>query len=198
MEIVTHKFSINIVDKEVFKEIKIASYHQTFIIYNIIFENGSSKLHKLYLNNSLDRFLIFEYINKSPLWEMQVEHNTTFTHKFCIKYLLDGELMTDFFDKSLALSAYIYSKADMLPQFNKFNPETSFISYNEPLEQPKLCKVKLYDYQLKSLNKMIQIETNQTKDLVNYLAKINVNATVYNFDPIMNMIANQEKFLMKK
>lgn len=199
MEIVTHKFSLNIYETgEKFKSVTMASYNQNYIIYNIIFENSQSRLHKVYLNGQLDRFLIFEYVNKSPLWEMRVEYICNYAHKFCIKYFLDVELMQDFFDKSLALAAYIYSQVELLPQFNKFNSETSFISYNEPLEQPKLCKLKLYDYQLKSLNKMIQIETNQTNDLVNYLSKININSNVYNFDPIMNVIVSQPKYFSIK
>lgn len=196
MEIVTHKIIINEIEK--LTNITIASYHQNYIMYNIIFENNSTRLHRVYLNNQLERFLIFEYINKSPLWEMQFEHIPNQSRTVCIKYLLDVELMSDFFDKSLALSAYIYSKAELLPQFNKFNPETSFISYNEPLEQPKLCKIKLYDYQRKSLNKMIQIESNQTNEVIDYLAKININSSIHSFDPIMNMITTQPKFFSLK
>lgn len=196
MEIVTHKIIINEIEK--LTNITIASYHQNYIMYNIIFENNSTRLHRVYLNNQLERFLIFEYINKSPLWEMQFEHIPNQSRTACIKYLLDVELMSDFFDKSLALSAYIYSKAELLPQFNKFNPETSFISYNEPLEQPKLCKIKLYDYQRKSLNKMIQIESNQTNEVIDYLAKININSSIHSFDPIMNMITTQPKFFSLK
>jgi len=196
MEIVTHKIIINEIEK--LTNITIASYHQNYIMYNMIFENNSTRLHRVYLNNQLERFLIFEYINKSPLWEMQFEHIPNQLRTACIKYLLDVELMSDFFDKSLALSAYIYSKAELLPQFNKFNPETSFISYNEPLEQPKLCKIKLYDYQRKSLNKMIQIESNQTNEVIDYLAKININSSIHSFDPIMNMITTQPKFFSLK
>ena len=196
MEIVTHKIIINEIEK--ITNITIASYHQNYIMYNIVFENNSTRLHRVYLNNQLERFLIFEYINKSPLWEMRFEYVPNQSRTACIKYLLDVELMSDFFDKSLALSAYIYSKAELLPQFNKFNPETSFISYNEPLEQPKLCKIKLYDYQRKSLNKMIQIESNQTNEVIDYLAKININSSIHSFDPIMNMITTQPKFFSLK
>ena len=198
MEIVTHKFNINVGENEKFKNITIACHNQHYMMYNIIFENNQSRLHRVYFNSLLERFVLFEYIYKSPLWEMQYEYAHGLIHKITIKYLLDSELMSDFFDKSMALASYVLSQAEKLPQFNKFNPETSFISYNDPLEQPKLCKIKLYDYQLKSLSKMIKIETNQTNEVIDYLAKININSSIHLYDPIMNMIVTQPKFFSLK
>ena len=150
MEIITHKF--NTVLNPKIKNINIASYHPNYIIYNVIFENDTSLKYQIYFNTMLDKLLIFEYINKSPLWEMQFVYEEQMNipnTKITIKYLLDTELVKDFFDKSLALASYIFSKAELLPQFNKFNSETSFISYNKPLQQPTLCKVTLYNYQKK-------------------------------------------------
>ena len=66
------------------------------------------------------------------------------------------------------------------------------------MQQPTLCKVTLYNYQKKSLSKMVELESDNSQEIINYLAKINFNSEIYTFDPIMNTICSQPKFFSLK
>ena len=166
-------------------------------------------------SNRMQKYLFFEIINNLPLWTITYEvtpynHlNTTstststsnsiyyFNINFSIK--IDVNLINDYINTSLALNVFIYNLYNQAPSFS--NPDLtnqSIIPYVGSVKPPKYFKINLYDYQQRTLAKMLQIENNQTNFIVNYTFPINFKGTDILFDPISNIRVSKElKFKIK-
>ena len=152
-------------------------------------------------------YLFFEIINHSPLWS--ISYNITpytgwvsgatfyFDIKFTIK--LEPSLINDHINTSLALNNIISESYTLAPNFNNTDfTNKSLIPYYDPIKPPKEFKMNLYDYQQRTLAKMLQMEKNQTDFTVNYTYNINYNGVDILFDPVSNSRVNKElKFKIK-
>ena len=208
MEIYSDCIKLNSYD---FNIEKINSFDDASIIgltseYNILFMykiNGSIYYstynpYKRYLN-----FIFFEIINKSPLWKLELKkiydnNFNTATLKFII-YLSDTKLVPDFINISLGLNTLIIEKfTTKVLTFSKEDfTHKSYIPYIENVSVDNNFKLKLYDYQEKSLSKMIAMENNQI-NIINYSLNINFIDNDILYDPIRNIKINEDvKFNIK-
>ena len=171
----------------------------SYVIFKYKFEN---KLN--YIQHPSDRkiqtYLFFELLNNSPLWTISydvVKYNgwNSAVFYFDIKFSLkiDSNLINDYINTSLALNLIIadmYSAAPMFTDTDYTNK--SLIPYYDPVKPPSDFKINLYDYQQRTLAKMLQMERNQTNFTVNYTFNINFKGVDLLFDPVSNCRVNKE------
>jgi SNF2 family DNA or RNA helicase len=158
-----------------------------------------------YPRTMTEQFLFLEIFNESPLWQYKCEYvqsvYTMNTYRFTVKIAIDADklLLPDFLNSSLALNTLISSIFDegkQHPVFDKTDfSSKSFVSYEDPVNPPNNFKIKLYDYQKKSLAKMLKMEKGDTSFTVKYTSSINIEDQEYNYDPVSNQRVVDDKFL---
>jgi len=154
-----------------------------------------------YNSKKLESYILFEILNNSLLWNIEYEIVNSNNIKpnenvYIIKYniIIDTNLLNYNQPNSYALNTYIISKLNCLQNFIDVNiADKSFIPYNKLTEPPKNFQIKLYEYQKKTLSKMLNIETNIDKKVINYTLKIKLNNFELLYDPISNLIVNENK-----
>ena len=168
----------------------------------IIKYNIANKIHYIqYLpDRKLQTYVFFELLNNSPLWSISydiiphVGWNASIFY-FDIKFILkiDTTLINNYIDTSLGLNYIISEMYFSAPNFTDTDfTNKSLIPYFEPIKPPKDFKMKLYDYQQRTLAKMLQMENNQTNFTFNYTYNINFKGVDILFDPVSNCRVNKE------
>ncbi len=151
-------------------------------------------------------YLFFELLNNSPLWSISYEvvpYNgwNSSTFYFDVKFSLKVEpnLISEYINTSLALNFIIGEMYSTSPNFSDTDfTNKSLIPYCDPVKPPKDFKMTLYDYQQRTLAKMLQMEKNQTDFTVNYTFNINFKGVDLLFDPVANSRVSKElKFKIK-
>ena len=157
-------------------------------------------------NRRMYNYLFFEIINNSPLWNInfQVTPYTGWNNTssfFDIKYAItiEANLISEYMNTSLALNYIISDMYAQSPNFlNTDFTNKSLIPYFDPVKPPKDFKMNLYDYQQRTLAKMLQMERNQTDFTVNYTFNVNFKGTDILFDPVSNSrVSKDMKFKIK-
>ena len=183
-------------------DIELISYNtDAYIIFKY---NINSKIYYIqyYPDKKVQNHLFFEIINKSPLWIINyyispyVNWNTNIYY-FDVKFTIDINtyLISEYINTSMALNYIINDLYLQYPIFlNKNFLDQSIIPYIKSITPPKDFNIKLYDYQKKTLAKILQIEKNEKKYTVNYTCEINFKGTNILFDPISNSKVNNNMF----
>ena len=163
----------------------------------------------LYIQYSPERklqtYVFFELLNNSPLWSISydvVPHisSNTNTFYFDINFIIkvNLSLINDNINTSLALTFIISDIYSTAPNFSDTDfTNKSIIPYYDPVKPPNDFKIELYDYQQRTLAKMLQMENNQSNFTINYTYKINFGIDLL-FDPISNCRVNKELSLKIK
>ena len=171
--------------------------------------NQNEKIH--YSNYSPNRrmynYIFFELINKSALWNIIFETKTMATgwnsscYYFDIKFIINIEpnLISEYINSSMALNYLISELYSQSPHFiNTDFTSKSLVPYFDPIKPPKDFKLNLYDYQQRTLAKMLLMEKNQTDFSVNYTFNINFKGVDVLFDPVSNTrVSKDMKFKIK-
>lgn len=173
------------------------------LIYSVKINNK-----KTYYQDSIDKkatFLFFEIINNSPLWSFSynvvvssrwISNSSTYT-PYDIKYTIkiDTTLISDYIGTSLAFNYIMNSNYSSAPDFaNTDFTNKSIIPYLDPVNPPKDFKINLYDYQKRTLAKMLQMEKNQTDYTVNYTFNIKFSDVDILFDPVSKIKTDTEHY----
>ena len=160
---------------------------------------NKKKIYQLvHLDSWFEKFVYFEILNNSSLWSYKIYNDTINIRsvKIYIDIIINVNLIDTYFDKSTALNCLISNKYKLLPNYQKFNGEISYFPNTNIYEPPINFKIKLYDYQKKSLQKMINIENNLINANIEYTVQINFEDTqIINFDPIKNIKSDTNKFI---
>lgn len=178
---------------------RLISYVNTFIFVECInLTNNNKKYAKILLQKNFEKFVYFEIINNSPLWSMDFKmflSNCNALNTIKININIDTSLIAEYLGKSIALSSLLTDEYNNLPIFNKFNNNISYLPPpTDLIEQPNCFKIKLYDYQKRSLAKMIKIEKKEIDFNFQYTMKINFkNIMDINYDPIKNIRSDIER-----
>jgi SNF2 family DNA or RNA helicase len=166
--------------------VKLITYINGYLYLSI----DSKNIQKYIVDRQFEKYVFFEIINNSPLWSTQISTQSAI---IVIDIYFDTSLIDDYINKSLALSLLISAEFDNLPRYTKFNSDKSFFPNNEPYE-PLNLNIKLYDYQKKSLGKMIEMEHNLINFEFEYTKQINFkNLININYDPIKNIISDKKR-----
>jgi hypothetical protein len=143
------------------------------------------------MNTVLEKYIFFELVNNSLLWTLDFnsyeEHNG---YKLEIIIRLETTLIDEYKNNSFGFNYYLLTKNSSLPIFINFDENTSYLPNNELQNSSNNFEVKLYDYQKKSLYKMIQIENKNTEFIIDYSSKINFLDKNFNFDPVKGIVSN--------
>jgi SNF2 family DNA or RNA helicase len=157
-------------------------------------------------NRRMHNYLFFEIINNSPLWNISFQVNpyngwNNSIFYFDMKYIvtIEPNLINEYMNTSLALNHMISDMYSQSPNFTNTDfSNKSLIPYFDPVKPPKDFKMNLYDYQQRTLAKMLQIEKNQTDFTVNYTFNVNFKGTDILFDPVSNSrVSKDMKFKVK-
>jgi SWI/SNF-related matrix-associated actin-dependent regulator of chromatin subfamily A3 len=201
MNIHTTVFSCNvIVNKDDNITYKLINYDSGSIVVEIKINETKIIYHSLHLESWFERFVYSEILNDLPLWSYKIYSEKILAIsrylKINIDILIDPDLIESYFDKSSALSCIISTQFKNLERFQKFDGDKSYFPNTDMYEPPSTFKVKLHDYQKKSLKKMINIEKNEVNFNVEYTVQLNFkDIQMVNFDPIKNMRSNIHRFL---
>jgi DNA repair protein RAD5 len=150
----------------------------------------------------VQNYLFFEIINNSPLWAIKYEVNPYMSwspnlYFFDVKFIINIEsfLINDYINMSVALNYIIYDLYLQYPIFlNNDFVNKSIKPHIKGMIPSKDFKIQLYDYQKKTLAKMLEIEKNNIDYNVEYTLNIEFNGTNILFDPISNSKVNNKMF----
>lgn len=161
-------------------------------------EHNSKIIHvRTFLDHNFERFAMFEFLNGSPLWSIEYE-SVPMSNINHANIIMDISLINEYLDKSFALNCLFINHFNDLPKFKKFDSNKSYYP-NFNIIEPSNLKIKLYDYQKKSLSKMIEMEKKSIDFSIEYSIKLNYNDVIeINFDPIKNIVTNKKRFFKIK
>jgi len=148
--------------------------------------NNKSKFYNFYVTSPFETTVYFEIINKSPLWIYKIYNDQSKRSiDISIDISIDSNLVEYYLDKSPALKCLLVEKYNSLKNIYEFNSERSYFPNTKMYKPPSNFKIKLYDYQKKSLQKMINIENKLVKYNVEYTSSMNFKDIInINYDPI--------------
>ena len=146
-------------------------------------------------NNKIYQHILYEILNKSLLWNIDyyITHCLTYnSFDVLFKIYMNTDYINVYIESSLALNYYMYDifnglsnyiddNKSIIPNNNIYNPNSDFL-------------ISLYDYQKKSLSKMINIENNNIDIKINYAYKLTFNDKHILYDPVMNKCTNNELY----
>lgn len=173
----------------------------------ILYEQDKVYYESLSLRSCKYIHAFFEIINNSLLWTLQYEvkpevsYSSLHPYRYSIlfKILINTELITSYLDTSMALNSVYYEIFIQLNNFlgNDFLNK-SIIPYGASKEPHSDFNITLYDYQKKSLNRMMQIENGTFNAFFEYTYPLEFESTEIMYDPILYKKVSNPKNLMIK
>lgn len=151
-------------------------------------------------------YIFFELINGSPLWNFEIVKITAIPAYGSVRYYdvqfklsVVTELVGEYLSTSLSLNNTLLEQFNAAGQFVDTNlKDKSILPFNEPKKMSANFKIKLYEYQEKTVAKMLAIENDAITSSIDYTYKFDFNGTEVTFDPITNLRCNDtKKFVIK-
>ena len=178
------------------EEFKLVGINDTKCINVKVNQNNETCYFAYNTKNSIEYSIFYEILNESPLWNYRwiVKLVSSNIFRFEIIIILDTLLINDFINNSLALNGLINIEYNKLEKFTKINDNISYLPYVQSFEAPESFKIKLYDYQKKSLSKMIKMENNELNYEIEYTKVFNFYNIDIIYDPITNLKSKEKKF----
>lgn len=190
-----------------FSNFEIVSYKANKNMIFKIVQNDKIIYITHYPRSGLEQYIFMEILNGSPLWIMK--WNASFgnypynvlNYQIIIKIQIscDEDLLDEYINNSIALNYLISENFDRLSVFDKTDfSSKSYVSYEELDKLPKDFKIKLYDYQKKSLAKMLKMEKGETNFKVKYTNPLKICDKEIIYDPISNKKVLEDKYFTIK
>ena len=201
MNIYTTRFSCDLnISKDDNILLKLLNYDNGIIIVEIKINNKKIIYHSVHLESWFEKFVYFEILNELPLWSYKMYYNTTTNLIKILTIYIDiiiyPDLINTYLQTSTALNCLISNKFKSLVKFQKFDDTKSYFPNTEMYEPPTCFKIKLYDYQKRSLQKMINIEKKLVNFKIEYTVELNFeDIQMINFDPIKNIKSDIHRYL---
>jgi SNF2 family DNA or RNA helicase len=197
MEILRHKLQGSVLSNVI--NVKIISYNMTRVLYLVQTEDKKDIYIKHYLESVYHKYLYFEIVNKCLLWKFDFKCTkiSSFYH-IEIVISIDLDLIDEYKNTSLGFNYLLLMKDKELPQFYRFDENISYLPYCDIMNPHNNFQISLYDYQKKSLNKMIQLENKSTEFIINYSSKLSFGDCEFNYDPIKSIISNDIRQIKMK
>lgn len=150
------------------------------------------------VNNPIEYLLFYEIINGSGLWSYRYNIKPTniyiYNFIFTIRFFIEPKLIEANLNISFALNLAISTFFDKLPVFNKFNNSKNYVSLDLPTEPSSDFLLTLYDYQKKSLSKMINMENKNYIYEIEYTQNVILKDITILFNPITNLNSKIKKY----
>lgn len=177
---------------------KLINYDNGNIIIEVKLNEKKTIYHTVYLDSWFEKFVYFEILNDLPLWSYKIYEPAEVSRymiKLAIDIFIDTDIIDFYFDKSPALNCLISTQFKNMPKFIKFDGDKSYFPNMDVYEPPSNFKIKLYSYQKKALQKMINIEKKLLNLKVEYTKQFNFkDIQEINFDPIKNMKSDKRRY----
>jgi SNF2 family DNA or RNA helicase len=180
--------------------IKSTTYEKKMIFK--VTQNGKLYYLSHYPRSNNELYLFLEIKNGSPIWELKYEigpytlYSSKYRFPIQVKINPDNDLIHEYLNTSIAINTVFSENYDKLPIFDKADfSSKSFIPYEDPVEPPNTFKIKLYEYQKRSLGKMLKMEKGETSFTVKYTSPITFCNQEYIYDPISNQRVMEDKYL---
>ena len=192
------RYRVNTIYKSEPIEVSIMSYASNYVIFMITLINGQINTHKEYITNVHDKIILFELLNKSLLWNILFETKCIEKNNYKIDIILsiDLDLIDAYKNISSGFNMLLLFEDKKLPIFTNFDDNISILPEDKMHDPPYSFSVKLYDYQKRTLYKMLQIENQNTSYTIDYLSQIKIVDKIVNFDPIKGIMTD-EKLIFK-
>ncbi len=126
------------------------------------------------------------------------ELNYSRQHELAIRVEIDQTKIKEYRNISDALRAHISLLFKNIPSYSTGNYpkcDSSFLPNVHPISQPESFKVDLYDYQKRSIAKMIQIENGIKQRFISYKYVIDFNGFKLSYDPILKRYIDDKELL---
>lgn len=166
-------------------QLKLSSSKYTPSRYksNMVFkfdEINSKKHHFKESTGILEAIILVEILNGSKLWILNASIKEG---KIALKIDMNPMYIKEFMNKSVGYKAYFDQSYSNLDSYTNYYPDISqksFISHMKPIVQPTDFKVELFNYQKKSIAKMIALEKNKYNMVIDYIYNFNIkfNSTI--------------------
>lgn len=141
------------------------------------------------------KYYFLEIINNSLLWSINFKSECqTYNSSYKIKYiiLLNLDYIDKYYGESSALNMTIYTMWNKLISNYDISGK-KYIPSNDMIKQPKKFNVKLYNYQKKTINKMLEIEQDNNNNKIGYIYKGKIENIDMFFDPLSKTLVKKEK-----
>ena len=188
-------------------DIEIIGLHNMVQFINIKYKIND-KINYFYFNpeKTIQYYLFFELIKKNPLWSFNYNvvlfKSNGIRYIFHIKYdiVMNSIYITNSINSSMSLNLITATKFELEVEKNNITDflNKSLVPNIIPINQPDDIKISLYDYQKKTIAKMIDIEKNQNNYDIEYTYKLKFDNIEVIFDPISNTCVNKEYFFKIK
>ena len=183
-------------------ELEGVIYCKNSLDYNFTCQGKS---YKRYTRDTLEMLILSEILQGSKLWSYKASINfgvyQSDYRNIGIKIILEDTYIMNYKNTSTAFKVFVSNKFENLKSYNGYNypkiSNLSFLPLNEEIEQPDGFKVKLFDYQKKSIAKMLDIENNGEYEIsYNYVFKF--GEIDINFDPNNGLFTDKKCVLKLK
>ncbi len=197
--------------KELATDIKIIRYDLSDMnVYFRYVTDGRIYYGNGTINVGMGLIYFMEFINGSSLWTINItpsHHNnlcysgTHYCYKFSYTIILNVNEIKKYINSSAILNETLYNH-----YYNKLSDNVdiknkSFIPTNKMIGKPKnFIKVDLYDYQRKTIAKMLEIELSNKVYEIDYINDIKIGDDTYKIDPFDKkfILDNKERKLQLK
>ena len=149
---------------------------------------GNYEISTFRCHDRLMDFVLHETFYGSHLWNYKITIKTGYYYslKICIDLKINGDFINKYLNDSCGLNLLIIKKYEEMEDIRRNTSvnEISYLPYNNEYQVNDKFKVKLYSYQKKSLNKMINIENNNESFKIQQSIDINFGDEHLVYDPI--------------
>jgi|UniRef100_A0A6C0IT07 SNF2 family DNA or RNA helicase len=172
------------------KQVKLVgvNYNKGALLF--AFEDKDLKIHEKSSREPLEMLVLSEILYGSQLWKYQASIEPTYNGRQAVSIVIsvDNTFVNDYKDISVGFKVYISTVFSKLGSYGNHCSypklrEISYISYYEPIQQPPNFKVNLFEYQKKSIAKMLAIEKGEADLTCEYNYNIPFGEVNINFNP---------------
>ena len=167
------------------------NYSRGTLLFN--FSNEDGKVFQKQTRDPLEMLVLSEILYGSALWKynasVSVYNGYNSTRELVgIKVTVDESYINDYKDSSVGFKVYLSTVYNNLKSYGGYDSypkvrDISYLPYFDPIVQPKSFKVDLFDYQKKSVAKMLAIEKGTIDLECNYNIKVPFGEVDINYNP---------------
>lgn len=171
------------------------------------FSDNSENIYRKSSNNALEQHILTDIIKGSKLWKYKasvsdyIGYNGSIRKVVSINVDVDDSFVNTY-KEDISFKIFLSDYYNRLSKYGNYNEypkirDLSFPSYFDPIEQPSNFKIKLFEYQKKSIAKMLAIEKNTINFTCDYKLPIEFGETIINYNPNTSSLVSNENTLLK-
>lgn len=179
------------------------NYNKGVLVF--AFEDTDSKIYEKMSREPLEMLVLSEILYGSQLWKYKASIESTYNSRQAVSVVIDVDntFVNDYRDISVGFKVYIstvFSKLGCYGSHYSYPKvrDISYLSYYDPIQQPANFKVNLFEYQKKSIAKMLAIEKGEANLICDYNYNIPFGEVNINFNPYKGTADDSEcKIIIK-